>query len=454
MAQYEKYTVGKSQGSGKLYAVLFVLVVALAASLAFLETFHLEKQATAQELEQARNELDDSRNKLQQASRDIQRLENQAKLPSEEWRRQETALKAQISRLKEQNAQMDAAMQRSGQRSAEEQSQLKLALDQAQETLTQLRDEKNGDVSVQQQKLAEQLKSLQASTVKVADLEARERESTGLIADLRARLAEAETLQEGMQKQLSHYETVLLSEAGEYQRLHNAYDALNVSYSRGQSELQRTQGENALLKNENQALTEELAEDRKKQAAQEVKAREVVKAMQVQQVVAQVVTPAPKAPKNDTVALPDWQKPLDSVFTDVENAEVVKTEQGWSVRIWTDKLFHPGEVRITRDGQRTLRLVAKAMESLPQAQLIAEGHTDVYPITGPLKKIYPSNWELSSARASASLRFLQHAAEVAPERMMLAAHGPYSPIADNRQSEGRSQNRRIDFIFTPQVPNR
>ncbi|MGD9080133.1 MAG: OmpA family protein, partial [Desulfobacterales bacterium] len=74
-------------------------------------------------------------------------------------------------------------------------------------------------------------------------------------------------------------------------------------------------------------------------------------------------------------------------------------------------------------------------------------HTDDRPLGPALKEKFPSNWELSVARAAAVVRFLQKDGGVQPER--LAAHGYsfYRPVATNKNKEGRRQNRRIEIIL-------
>jgi chemotaxis protein MotB len=71
-----------------------------------------------------------------------------------------------------------------------------------------------------------------------------------------------------------------------------------------------------------------------------------------------------------------------------------------------------------------------------------EGHTDDVPAGGA----YPTNWELSTARALAVVRFLQSQG-IDPSRLAAAGYGEYRPIAPNDTAEGRSQNRRIEIVL-------
>jgi chemotaxis protein MotB len=76
-----------------------------------------------------------------------------------------------------------------------------------------------------------------------------------------------------------------------------------------------------------------------------------------------------------------------------------------------------------------------------------EGHTDDVPIKSAA---FPSNWELSAARAIAVVRFLQDQG-VDPAKLAAAGYGEYQPIAGNDTPEGRAQNRRIEITLAASV---
>ena len=78
--------------------------------------------------------------------------------------------------------------------------------------------------------------------------------------------------------------------------------------------------------------------------------------------------------------------------------------------------------------------------------IVVEGHTDNVGVGKSLQSIYPTNWELSTARATAVVRFLQDKAEINPERLSAVGFSYYKPIADNDTEDGRAQNRRIELI--------
>ncbi len=112
-----------------------------------------------------------------------------------------------------------------------------------------------------------------------------------------------------------------------------------------------------------------------------------------------------------------------------------------TVRLAEKVLFPSGSATLSRDGKATLGKVADAFKDLKDRIVRVEGHTDNVPIKSAA---FPSNWELSAARAIAVVRFLQ-AAGVDPAKLAAAGYGEWQPIASNDAPEGRAQNRRIEI---------
>jgi chemotaxis protein MotB len=71
------------------------------------------------------------------------------------------------------------------------------------------------------------------------------------------------------------------------------------------------------------------------------------------------------------------------------------------------------------------------------------------PLGPALKEKFPSNWELSVARAAAVVRFLQKEGRLQPERLSARGYSFYQPVASNETKEGRHQNRRIEIVLGP-----
>ena len=106
-------------------------------------------------------------------------------------------------------------------------------------------------------------------------------------------------------------------------------------------------------------------------------------------------------------------------------------------------LFDSGKADIKSDNTAFLLKVAKLINSVDNYVRV-EGNTDNVPIQN---SIYPSNWELSTARATAVVRFMIDKGNVAPERLSAVGYGEYRPVADNKTEIGRNKNRRIEIVI-------
>ena len=112
-------------------------------------------------------------------------------------------------------------------------------------------------------------------------------------------------------------------------------------------------------------------------------------------------------------------------------------------------LFDSGEASIKGEGKKVLEKVGALLNEVRDKDIRIEGHTDNKPITGALKDKYASNWELSTARATAVARHLLDHAKVDPKRVIAAGFGEQRPKALNDSAEGRAQNRRIEVVLVP-----
>jgi chemotaxis protein MotB len=101
------------------------------------------------------------------------------------------------------------------------------------------------------------------------------------------------------------------------------------------------------------------------------------------------------------------------------------------------------------DGEAVLAKVAAFLAQHPELKIHVIGHTDNVPIRGAARSRFPTNWELSTARALAAVRFLTERAGLDPHRVGAVGYGEYRPVADNSTPEGRARNRRIAITILP-----
>jgi chemotaxis protein MotB len=152
-----------------------------------------------------------------------------------------------------------------------------------------------------------------------------------------------------------------------------------------------------------------------------------------------ITGPAPAAPpsRNETLTI------VQSLFQDLGGAaEVVSTEEGVTVRLEGKVIFLPGDAAVKPQAKPVLDRVAGLLARYT-FDLYILGHTDPEPIETAR---FPSNWELSAARASAVLRYLLERG-ASPQRLVAVGYGDSRPLASNDTSEGRARNRRVEFVF-------
>jgi chemotaxis protein MotB len=113
-------------------------------------------------------------------------------------------------------------------------------------------------------------------------------------------------------------------------------------------------------------------------------------------------------------------------------------------------LFASGSARVGKEGQEALTKIADALKTVQGRIVRVEGHTDDVPTGGGQ---FPTNWELSLARAMAVVRSLQDAG-VDPTMLSAAGYGQYQPLVPNDTPEHKSQNRRIEIVLAPSLGGR
>ncbi len=146
---------------------------------------------------------------------------------------------------------------------------------------------------------------------------------------------------------------------------------------------------------------------------------------------------------------------IDSLIQDVKEAiaheqmeavvEVDVNPRGVAVSAKGSMLFPSGSARLKTTAMPMLNSLARLINQTPY-NIAVEGHTDNVPISDALAERYPTNWELSSARASSVVRhFIEQGVEAA--RLSAVGFADTRPLVSNATAEGRARNRRVIIIF-------
>ncbi len=129
--------------------------------------------------------------------------------------------------------------------------------------------------------------------------------------------------------------------------------------------------------------------------------------------------------------------------------KITQIKDKLSVNMVEKILFDSGKAEIKPKGKEVLKKVGDILKKVTDKQIRIEGHTDNVPIGPGLQAKYPTNWELSTTRATTVARFLQDKAEIDPKLLVAAGYSEYRPIAGNDTDEGKAQNRRIEIVLLP-----
>jgi chemotaxis protein MotB len=142
-----------------------------------------------------------------------------------------------------------------------------------------------------------------------------------------------------------------------------------------------------------------------------------------------------------------------SLQTEIAKGDVSVEQIGDKVTISLTDLvnqleYEPGEARIKPTGIKILKQIGEYLKQDTDNEILVEGHTDNQPIGANLAKYYPTNQELSEARAGLIVRYFMDAG-IDPGALTAIGYADTRPVANNEREEGRKRNRRIEIVLTP-----
>lgn len=141
-------------------------------------------------------------------------------------------------------------------------------------------------------------------------------------------------------------------------------------------------------------------------------------------------------------------KSLAEHHSRAQDVAVAFSSKGLVMRLSDHALFDVGMADITPKALPLLKKVCAIIADGPY-EVRVEGHTDDVPIKTPR---YPSNWELSTARAVTVLRYFIETCGISSRRLSAEGFAEYHPVVPNTSAENRAQNRRVEIIFLDNSP--
>lgn len=128
-----------------------------------------------------------------------------------------------------------------------------------------------------------------------------------------------------------------------------------------------------------------------------------------------------------------------------DKLEAELTSKGLVLKIKDGVLYRSGSADLSEESQTIAEEIGKMLVTDPPRSIFIEGHTDNIPSTSDK---FPSNWELSSARAINFMKILLENNELDPRKFSATGFAEHQPIASNDTAEGRAENRRVEVLIS------
>lgn len=138
---------------------------------------------------------------------------------------------------------------------------------------------------------------------------------------------------------------------------------------------------------------------------------------------------------------------------EISAGDIALNDDGGRLRVdLVDKvLFDSGDATISKRGAEVLTRVGAVLAGVQGKVIQVSGHTDDSPPSGKVKEVFPTNWELSTARATNVVRFLQETGGIAGKRLVATGFGQFKPVTHNANHSSRARNRRIEILLVPEL---
>ncbi|MBW2003281.1 MAG: OmpA family protein [Deltaproteobacteria bacterium] len=135
---------------------------------------------------------------------------------------------------------------------------------------------------------------------------------------------------------------------------------------------------------------------------------------------------------------------------DTKTTQINLLKEALKVNLVEKIMFESGSANVTKEGRETLARIAPILKEAKDKEIHIVGHCDRLPPCAELSKKYPTNWELSTARAIAVMRILQWGFDIDPHRMVAVGVGHYRPLDMEIEKKISEKNRAVEiFLATP-----
>ena len=306
--------------------------------------------------------------------------------------------------------------------------------------------------SSEQGKLKNELDNLQASIDKLlkdennlqAKIELQMKSQEDLTASLDKIMAEKAAMESGLQQEVqrvnittAEYEAELKKRQTEQEELTASLDKIMAEKAAMESSLQQE------VQRINLTTAELEAELKKRQSEQESLNNKIINvSVEKSQLLTQL-----EQEQQSKKQIANLKNRLEQELNE-SRVEISQLKNQMTViKLTSEVLFGSGSAEIKPAGQKVLSIIAESLNANPERAISVEGHTDNVPILN--KGHYESNWELSTARSLAAVKYFQQNSQVDPGRLKVVGFGEYHPVSSNETAGGRKFNRRIEIRLLP-----
>ncbi|GAB4132308.1 MAG: OmpA family protein [Bacteroidia bacterium] len=145
------------------------------------------------------------------------------------------------------------------------------------------------------------------------------------------------------------------------------------------------------------------------------------------------------------------KKKVKDALVTFEGKGINVTEKNGKVYVSMDDklMFSSGSTKVSSEGEKALKELAKVLEQNPDINIMVEGHTDDVPYKGSGEM--KDNWDLSVMRATSVTKILLANGKIDPKRITAAGRGEHFPLDNGKTAEARAKNRRTEIILTPKL---
>jgi chemotaxis protein MotB len=245
--------------------------------------------------------------------------------------------------------------------------------------------------------------------------------------------------------------------AKEFGALKQKYDTLTADNAALKAEFERVKGEAAVLAKDRQTLTRDKDEleqvlkaksDTLSQSISDLRLK-VASLEEENKKLKEDIANLQRAKEEKVKEVSDtYEKLLQNMKSEIALGQVTISELKGKLTVNMEAaiLFDSGKADVKSDGLEILHKMVDTLKGVKDKAIRIEGHTDNVQISGALSRVFPTNWELSAARAINVARYLQQQG-LDPAILSAAAFAEYKPVADNGTKEGRAKNRRIEITL-------